>query len=326
MAKEHDDKSARMTRRKFLEQTGKGVAAAAILSRLPLQTPPAKAPASSELASRALGKTGFKATILGLGGAVYPRVERKSALAAIEKALELGITYYDTARQYGNGKSEEILATVLAHADQDKLWIATKTLFRSYAKSRDEIAGSLKRLNLKKPLDCIQLHAINDMKTLERVMAKDGSFQAAQEALKAGLVRFIGFTNHARPEVALEALRRYPFATALVACGVADSHIGDFATRFLPGARKQGVGTVAMKVFGEGRLIGKLDRRKMLHWVLSQGIDVALTGVGSPKEVQENVAHALAFKPMSAHERALFEAVAKPFGNEDFLWWKRGVK
>ncbi|OPX21306.1 MAG: hypothetical protein B1H03_06950 [Planctomycetales bacterium 4484_113] len=316
-----------MSRRKFVEGAAKGAAAAAILSRLPLRiSEEAQTSKPSGLATRPLGKTGFKTTILGLGGAVYPRVERKSALAAVEKGLELGITYYDTARQYGNGKSEEILGTVLAHADQEKLWIATKTLFRSYAKSRDEIAGSLKRLKLKKPLDCIQLHAINDMKTLDTVMSKGGSFQAALEAQKAGLVRFIGFTNHARPEVALEALRRYPFATALVACGVADSYIGDFAARFLPTARKQGVGAIAMKVFGEGRLIGKLDLRKMLHWVLSQPIDVALTGVGSPKEVEENVAHALAFKPMTAQEQALLEAAAKPFGTEDLLWWKRGVK
>jgi len=316
-----------MTRREFLEKTGKAAAAVAIFSRLAPGRALAAGQSSAEaLPTRPLGKTGFKATILGLGGAVYPRVDRKSALAAIEKALELGVNYFDTASQYGSGRSEEILGLALKFTDQSKLWVATKTLTRTYDGSKAEIAESLKRLNLKKPLDCIQLHALTDLNTLDGVMAEGGSFKAAQEAQKAGLVRFIGFTNHARPEVALEALRRYPFATALVACGVADSHIGDFATRFLPTARKQGVGTVAMKVFGEGRLIGKLDLRKMLHWVLSQQIDVALAGVGTPKEVEENVAHVLAFKPMSAQERALFEAAAKPFGNEDMLWWKRGVK
>ena len=316
-----------MSRRRFLERLGKGSAAAAILSQLPLQWAQASETASpTRLSTRPLGKTGFNTSILGLGGIPYPRAGLKTSTAMIEKAIELGVNYFDTARQYGDGKSEEILGAALTHARQDELWIATKTLFRGYAESKEEIAGSLKRLNLKKPLDCIQLHAINDMGTLDQVMRKDGSFQAALEAQKAGLVRFIGFTNHARPDVAVEALRRYPFATALVACSVADSHIGDFATRFLPTAREERVGTVAMKVFGEGRLIGKLDLRKMLHWVLSQQIDVALTGVGSLKEVEENITHARAFKPMTAQERALLEAAAKPLGNEDMLWWKRGVK
>lgn len=312
------------TRREFLKLVG----GATILAGIPAaQVSKAEVPdRGKELQKRPLGKTGFYATILALGGAPIGGAPEKDAVATVKRCLELGINYFDTARQYGEGESERKYGLAFRGENQDAIWVATKTLFRTYSEAKEEINGSLKRLNLKKPLDCIQLHAINDMATLNQVMGENGSFKAALEAQKAGLVRFIGITGHTRPEVLLEALRRYPFATALCACGVADQFIGDFAKRFIPYARNQGVGIIAMKVYGEGRLVGKLSLEKMLHFALSQAVDTAIIGMRKPEEVEENFRYALNFSPMSEQEKALFSASAKPFGNEDLLWWKRGAR
>ncbi len=316
-------------RRQFLELVGKGALVlgtfgSAILNQVgKKQGIEAK---GAGLQKRQLGKTGFKATILALGGTILPKVSEKEAIATVKKCLELGINYFDTARQYGNGESERRLGLGLQGEDHDKIWVATKTLFRPYSQAKEEIAGSLKRLNLKKPLDCIQLHAITDMKTLDTVMSKEGSFQAALEAKKAGLVKHIGITSHSRPEVLVEALKRYPFATALVACGVADQYIGDFITRFVPFARKQGCGIIAMKVFAEGRLVGKLNLEKLLLYALNQPIDTAIIGMGKPEHVEENFRYAVGFKKLSRQQMQLIAISAKPYGNPEFLWWKRGVK
>ncbi len=312
------------TRRKFLETVGKGaIVGGAFTAGLRIKE---VEKGSGELPTRPLGKTGFKATILALGGTILPRGEERTAIATVKKCLELGVNYFDTASQYGDGESERRLGLGLKGERQDLLWIATKTLRRSYAESREEIKASLKRLNLKKPLDCIQLHSINDIATLDQVMGGNGSLKAAQEAVKAGLVRKIGITGHTRPEVLVEALKRFPFATALIACGVADQFIGDFAGRFVPFARKQGCGIIAMKVYAEGRLVGKLSLEKMLKFALSQDVDTAVVGMGKPDEVQENFTYLMNFKPLSASDMALISASAKPFGNEDTLWWKRGAK
>ncbi len=317
------EEQGKTSRRKFIELLAKGViSASGIISSFP------KAIFAQErkvLEKRPLGKSGFQATILGLGGTILPKNDERTAIATVKTCLELGVNYFDTASQYGDGESERRLGLGLNGEDQSKIWVTTKTLRRTYSESKVEITQSLKRLNLKKPLDCIQLHAINDMETLNQVMSENGSFRACMEAKNAGLVRNIGITGHTRPSVLLEALRRYPFTTALVACGVADQFIGDFAGKFMPSAKKQGVGIIAMKVFGEGKLVNKLSLEKMLHFSLSQPVDTAIIGMGTPEHVKENYSYALSFRPMSASEKVLFSASAKPYGNDNFLWWKRGA-
>jgi len=313
------------TRREFIENVGKAIALGATISSGALALPTLKE-AEPNLQKRPLGKTGFHATILALGGTILPKGDEKTAVATVKKCLELGINYFDTASQYGDGESERRLGKGLAGENQDVLWIATKTLQRTYKDSKEEIRASLKRLNLKKPLDCIQLHSINDLDTLNQVMSKEGSLAAAEEAVKAGLVRNIGITGHTRPEVLVEALKRYPFATALVACGVADQFIGDFAGKFIPFARERGCGIIAMKVYAEGRLVGKLSLEKMLHFALSQPVDTAIIGMGAPEHVEENFRYAVSFKGLTRMEKELISASAKPYGNGDFLWWKRGAE
>src|SRR5271154_5941890 len=91
-----------ISRREFLENTALGgLAAAGISNAAELD--------GSKLPTRVLGKTGARVSILAFGGGsrflMYK--EEDQAVAAVTRALDLGITYMDTAYSYGNGQSEE---------------------------------------------------------------------------------------------------------------------------------------------------------------------------------------------------------------------------
>jgi predicted aldo/keto reductase-like oxidoreductase len=153
------------------------------------------------IAKRALGKTGFEATILGFGGYPISEVGDKEALGAIHVMVEAGVNYFDTASTYGPHKSEKYLSQVLPTLKRESFFLTTKTLQRRKADAEKEIAESLKSLKLQP--DLLQIHAVNDLAALDAVFAKGGSFEAALAAKESGKVRFLGITGHTRPEAVL---------------------------------------------------------------------------------------------------------------------------
>src|SRR5438309_1359948 len=79
-----------------------------------------------------------------------------------------------------------------------------------------------------------------------------GALEALVQAREQGRVRHLGLTGHHDPAVLLEALRRFPFDTVLVALNAADVHRLSFARTVLPEAVRQGVGVIGMKVCAQG--------------------------------------------------------------------------
>jgi hypothetical protein len=322
--KSHTDKE--MTRREFIGRIALGAAAAAAVASaaggVGLAAARAlAAPQASAIPKRKLGKTGYHATILGLGGSSIPGGSDAEKVATINRAIDLGINYCDTASQYGNRQSEKRLGMVMK-TRRNEVFLATKALERSDWKAEEEIRDSLKYLQTD-VIDLIQLHSINDMHTLEMVMGKSGSFKAAEKLQRQGYVRFIGITGHTRPEVIARALTMYPFATVLVPLGVTDQFVGDFASELIPKAREAGCGVIAMKVLTGGKVVGKLPIADCLRYTMSLPIAVAIVGMGSVAEVDENVRVAKSFKPMTKAEIEAVSRAASPHGNTDNLWWKK---
>lgn len=291
-------------------------------------SPPGEEPrlAATEMEKRPFGRTREKVTLLGIGGVYFARRggDEETAFATIRRALERGITYFDTASQYGNGLSEERIGKVLAEDPprRDRIFLATKTLERSYETSRKEIDASLKRLRVEH-VDLLQVHAINDAATLDQVTGRDGSLRAALEAQTAGKTRYVGITGHTRPSILVRALERHPFDSVLVPLGPADVHVGDFLRELVPVARKQGAAVVAMKVLAAGRSVGQLPVADCLRYAMSLPVATTIVGMATPEEVDQNVETARTFRPMSPKLRTLLEDRARPLGTADTLWWKR---
>src|SRR6516225_7784431 len=117
--------SKEISRREFLENIGMG--AAASTSLFLLKDVAAGEPAQNVLPSRTLGRTGAKVSILafGCGSRFLMYKDEDSATAILNRAIDSGITYLDTAYAYGDGASETRVGRVMATRRND-VWLATK--------------------------------------------------------------------------------------------------------------------------------------------------------------------------------------------------------
>ncbi len=146
------------------------------------------------LPQRKLGTTGAVVTNLGLGGGHITGVPEATAQAMIEKALEEGVRFFDTAVLYGNGISESRYGKHLTPKYRDVSFIMTKTLARDGDSARRDLDASLKRLNVES-IDLWQLHALDTPEDVERRI-QNGVLDAFQTAQESGKVKHLGFTGH----------------------------------------------------------------------------------------------------------------------------------
>lgn len=261
---------------------------------------------------RVLGRTNVKLPILGLGGSASPLSrpgDEGEAVAIIERALELGVRYYDTAANYG--PSEERLGKVLP-TRRSQLFIASKTSSRDRDGAWRELEQSLKRLKTEY-LDLWQFHGLAYDWDLNTILNRtQGAIRAAAEAKQQGIVRFTGITGHHNPEIIAQALHRYPFDTALVPINAADKHNPtSFIKKVLPVAQQKKAGIIAMKVPAYGRLFkpGVLDgMHQAMGYALSQsGVHCCIIAAENVHQLEQNVSVAQAFQPMVAKELAAIE-------------------
>jgi len=303
--------SEKTTRRNFL-MTSVAVASG-IVGTTTLQqnatntaTPPATMP------ERVLGRTQVKVPIFGLGGAGQTPLSwegrERDAMAIIEKALQLGIRYFDTASSYG--PSEDYLGKVLP-PHRSKLFLASKTDQRDRDGAWRELERSLKRLNTDY-LNLWQLHHVSFSQELDTIFSASGAIKAVEEAIQQKIVRFAGITGHHDPKIIAEGLRRYPFHTTLIPVNAADKHHPHpFLPVVLPVAQQQNVAVIAMKVPAYGRLFkpgGLSGMQQALGYSLSQpGVQCCVIAAETTAQLEENVKVARAFQPLQGKELAAIE-------------------
>lgn len=153
---------------------------------------------------RTLGRTNERLSVLGFGGTGIgmnsylsewnPDEQLEESTRAIERAIALGVTYFDTAVLYGRGKSETILGNILK-PHRDTLYLATKVRATDADGVRESIEGSLERLQTDQ-IDLLQYHGewITDV-IFDDFMKPNGILAGLQAVQQEGLVRHIGFTS-----------------------------------------------------------------------------------------------------------------------------------
>ncbi|MEA2523587.1 MAG: hypothetical protein QOF73_814 [Thermomicrobiales bacterium] len=263
-------------------------------------------------AARPLGATGVTVPLVGYGTAPLgkPEVSREHAVRCLNHAIDLGITYLDTSPDYG---SEPHVGEVM-RSRRDEVFLATKVNRRRKDDVLAEVRESLDRLQTDH-VDLIQVHAVNAWADLEQALAPDGAVAALEQARDEGMVRFIGVTGHARPELLAEALRRYPFDTVLSALGVADRLVTAPEEFLLPVARDRNAGVIAMKVLGHGEVA---NREFALRYSLGlPGVSLAIVGMKSPDEIDEIAALAAAYRPLDDAELAQLVDEVRPLVERD---------
>jgi len=302
--------------------------------QLPLETMP----------TRNLGRTGHRVGIFSLGGQAAVEQPNNEAVAVpiIERALDLGVNYLDTSARYGGEArwSEQYVGKVMKRR-RNEVFLATKTHDRSRDGSLKILEKSLQLLQTDH-VDLWQLHAMSTMEDVEKVCAKGGALEAFQLAREQKMVRFLGLSGHTDPEVLAEAIRRFPFDCVLMAFNAADPHHLPFKKDLLPLAVEKEMGIIGMKIPARGRLLstwtppppeqqrgpvkvtrpGTLTIREAIRYVLSHPVSTVILGVDSIAQLEENVAIARAFTPLSAAQMTALEAKAEPVARQA-MWFKR---
>jgi aryl-alcohol dehydrogenase-like predicted oxidoreductase len=272
---------------------------------------------------RDLGRTGVKVSLAGLGTAEWGRgLADKDADRMVARAIDLGINYVDTAFSYGGGRAEEHLGRALK-GRRDKVFLATKTLPRGRDAALRELETSLGRLGTDR-VDLWQFHALGSTRDTDQILRDgDGALAAGLEARRKGLVRFLGITGHADPDVFVDALARHDFDTLLVPLNCIDPHHRSFEEKALPKAVEKRTGVIAMKVFCSGRLVGKgiVSAEDCLRYTYGLRISTCIVGCTGVEQVELAAHVARNLVEMGEEERAKLRGKTKPH-SPDLEWYK----
>jgi aryl-alcohol dehydrogenase-like predicted oxidoreductase len=306
----------KVSRREFLEKSALFGAVAALGA--------GSGPASEKMPTRVLGKTGVRVSILalGCGSRLLSYKSTEAAVAAINLALDSGISYLDTAYGYGQGRSETWVGQV-AKTRRKEFFLATKIEPRDGDTAMRILEGSLKRLQTDR-IDLIHVHSLRDDDDLARVEAKGGVLQALYKLRDQKVTRFIGMTSHYDPRVLKTAIERHDLDCVQMALNAALQGMTpgahgmtlnpaipvSFERVALPAARKKNLGILAMKVTGQEVLLGtgsgKSDVAHLLRYTLSLPVAAAVVGMPTLGMIRQNAAWARSFTPMTENEMKQF--------------------
>lgn len=258
---------------------------------------------------RTLGRTGWRVSEVGFGGAPLgiPNYNElwdphdpdttRTAIAAIQRAIDLGYTYFDTAPSYGDGRSEEIMGQAL-HGRRAEVVLATKTEWQGKRRDwiRARVESSLRRLRTDY-LDLLQFHGNDYTPEDLRFLIEDGPLEVYQQLKQAGTIRAIGITAE-EPASLMPILSAGLFDVIQIRYNLI--YQGAWHT-VLPLAHQHGLGVVLMRPLSSG-IFQKLMRHARpdidqivdlhalaLNYVLSDSrISTAIVGMRRIEEVERN--------------------------------------
>src|SRR5207247_4017854 len=159
------------------------------------------------IARRPFGRTGHQSSATLFGAAALARASQADADRGLDVLLRYGVNHIDTAARYGD--SELRIGPWMARHRKD-FFLATKTGERSADAARESIHRSLERLRVDH-VDLLQLHSLGHPDEWEQALGPGGALEAAVEARRQGLVRFIGVTGHGWTIAAMHYPRLPPF-------------------------------------------------------------------------------------------------------------------
>ncbi len=301
----------------------------------------------SAMPTRSLGKTGHKVGILSLGGQATIEIKgrEEESEKIINRAIDLGVNYIDTAASYGGGVSQLNIGRVMK-SRRGEVWLSSKTHDRTYDGSMRLLEESLKNLQTDH-LDTWQLHNVQTMDQVNQIFAPNGAIKALEKAKSEGMVRNLGITGHFEPIVLLEAIKRYHFDSILLALNAADVHYLSFKNYLLPEAQRLGMAIIGMKVTTRGRMLsswippaaqeqnermrttkpGTITIQEALTYNMSLPVSTTIIGVDSVAQIEENVRIASGFSPLCEQEMKDIEYKTLPIVRQGlyFRRWDLGA-
>ncbi len=284
---------------------------------------PAQSPAQStepEIPYRTLGRTGERVSAIGLGGyhLGQPGVSEAEAIGIVRAAVDAGITFLDNSWDYNDGASELRMGKALRDGYRDRVFLMTKVDGQTRKAAAEQIEECLRRLQTD-VIDLLQFHEIIRMEDPARIFAPGGALEAAMEAKEAGRIRYIGFTGHKSPTIHLRMLETaaahgFRFDAVQMPLNVMDAHFDSFEKRVLPVLVRAKIGVLGMKPIGDKMILESKTATPVecLRYALSLPTSVVITGCDSMEILDQALAVARGFYPMTADEvQALLAKSAK---------------
>jgi aryl-alcohol dehydrogenase-like predicted oxidoreductase len=322
-------------RRNFLQTAGL-VGAGLVLSESLLRAEAPQLKLSNtgpdRIPRKPFGRTAETVSIIGVGGySLGDAPSLKEAIAIIHEAVDAGVTFFDNAWEYHDGRSEEWMGEALK-GRRDKVFLMTKvcTHGRDKKVAMKQLEESLKRLQTDH-LDVWQVHECVYDNDPERHFAKGGVIEALDEAKKAGKVRYVGFTGHKHPAIHLKMLSYdYPFDSVQMPLNPFDAAYRSFQKHVLPEVNKRGMAALGMKSLGgNGQPItqGVATVAEALRYAMSLPVATTISGIDSLAVLRQNLAIARGFQPMTADEmQALGQRCAAAAGDGHLELYKSTMK
>ena len=272
------------------------------------------------------GKTGEHVPLLGLGTAPGGfGLADADAIALFERAIDLGVTYIDTAPGYERAQSQ--LAQVIPHC-RSELFLVSKAHTAHYQEALDIVEKTLETLGTDH-LDLVYVHSLGHL-DVEQVLAKDGALAGLREAQRRGWTRYVGITAHHAPWKSAKVLREVEIDACMFALSFVDCHIYNFEEVVLPLACAQNAGVAAMKVYGgtigmdyhkprpsELANSGFDDHERALRYALGlPGVSLAVIGVYNEEELVQNIEWMRRYTPLDAGEQQTLLALGRNFARQ----------
>jgi predicted aldo/keto reductase-like oxidoreductase len=296
-----------MDRRTFLQATAALAASAKALAAAPMPT-------------KKLGKTDLEVSRFTVGGYHFLVNGEEEGIRIVRRAIDLGVTFFDSAHKYNAGRSDIAYGKALAGGLRKKVLLMSKAQFREEYSATQQLNETLNRMKTDY-LDLWQAHEVVTHEEVDKILGPKGALEAFVKAKKDGKVRYIGFSGHRDPTVHQRLLAAFDgWDTVQHPVNLIDRHYLSFIEAVIPRARERGVGVIGMK----SNAIGNITKNSVaeipecLRYAWSQDIDTLVSGVQTVKQLEENVAACKSFQPMSASDqRSLLERTKKgPHGQK----------
>src|SRR4051794_8392811 len=298
-------------RRNFLQTAGLVGAGLALSESLVRAEPQTQLLLSNtgpdKIPHKPFGRIKETVSVIGIGGySPGDAPPPDEAIAIVHEAVDAGVTFFDNAWEYHDGKSEEWMGRGLK-GRRDKVFLMTKvcTHGRGKAVAMQQLEQSLKRLQTDH-LDLWQVHECVYDNDPERHFAKGGVIEALDAAKKAGKVRYVGFTGHKHPAIHLKMLSyKYPFDSVQMPLNPFDASYRSFANNVLPEVNKRGMAGLGMKSLGgNGQPItqGVATVEKARRYAMGLRAAPTTSGIASLAVRRKTLAFPRGLKPMTADE------------------------
>jgi uncharacterized protein len=248
---------------------------------------------------RDFGKTGLKTSLLGFGGFHLLEIPLSEASYLLNRYLDAGGNYIETAAGYGDGESEMRIGKSVSQR-RNEFVLVTKSGEREKTGCMASIERSLGYLQTDH-IDLLLMHAVGTMDELDTILGPGGAMEAAEEARRAGKVNHIGLSMHGVPYVLIRALKEYPFEAVMTTINYYDRfNFPEIEDVLVPLAHEKGAGIILMKPVGDG-LLWK-SAQPAFRYAFNRDVSTVVAGINNREMLETDLQFVETYTPMSAAE------------------------